>query len=84
MLNRAWITELSDAAKFAWTELRLFWVRDVWPLLMTLGIFVVFAAPLAAHACIRAAVESPLAEMTTALGLLTDTEPASISIGVGE
>ncbi len=45
MLNRAWITEISDAAKFAWTELRLFWVRDVWPLLMTLGIFVVFAAP---------------------------------------
>ncbi len=45
MLIRAWIAELSDLAKLAWVELRLFWVRDVWPVLMTLGIFLVFAAP---------------------------------------
>ena len=47
MLKRTWIEELADEAKCAWAELRSFWVRGVWPILMTLWIFFVFAAPLA-------------------------------------
>ncbi len=46
MLKRAWADDLSAAAKAVWTGVRSFWVQDVWPVLMTLWIFRVFAAPL--------------------------------------
>lgn len=46
MLKHVWIEELADEAKSAWVVLRSFWVRNVWPVLMTLCIFFVFAAPL--------------------------------------
>jgi len=46
MLKRAWIEELSEEAKSVWTALCAFWTRDVWPILTTLWIFFVLAAPL--------------------------------------
>ncbi len=46
MWKRAWADELSEAAKAVWTGVRSFWTRDVWPVLMTLWIFLVFTAPL--------------------------------------
>lgn len=46
MLKHLWIEELADEARSAWVVLRSFWVRNVWPVLMTLCIFFVFAAPL--------------------------------------
>lgn len=46
MLIRAWIVEVWEAAKWAWAGLRSIWVQDVWPVLMTLSIFFVMAAPL--------------------------------------
>lgn len=46
MLKRAWIEELSEEAKSLWATLRSFWIQDVWPVLMTLWIFFVLAAPI--------------------------------------
>ena len=46
MLKRAWIEELSEEAKSVWTALCSIWTQDVWPVLMTLWIFLVLAAPL--------------------------------------
>ena len=46
MLKRTWIEELADEARRAWAALRSFWVRDVWPILITMWIFFVFVAPL--------------------------------------
>lgn len=45
MLNRAWISELSEASKYAWHAACQFWANDVWPVLMTFGIFLIFSAP---------------------------------------
>ena len=46
MLNRAWIADIADAATTIGSWLRAFWVRDIWPLLMTAWILFVLAAPL--------------------------------------
>ena len=46
MQKHVWIEELADEAKSAWVVLRSFWLRGVWPILMTLWIFFLFAAPL--------------------------------------
>jgi hypothetical protein len=46
MLKRAWIEELSEAARSVWTALCSFWTKGVWPVLTTLWIFFVLAAPL--------------------------------------
>jgi hypothetical protein len=46
MLNRAWIADIADAAATIGSWLRAFWVRDIWPLLMTAWILFVLAAPL--------------------------------------
>lgn len=46
MLNPEWIEAFSDAAQTVWTVLRDLWVKDLWPLLMTLGIFLALAAPI--------------------------------------
>jgi hypothetical protein len=46
MLKRVWVEELSEAAKYVWEGLRSFWMNDVWPVLMTVWIFLVFASPI--------------------------------------
>lgn len=46
MLKRAWIEELSEEAKSVWTALCSFWTQAVWPVLTTVWIFFVLAAPL--------------------------------------
>jgi hypothetical protein len=46
MLKRMWSEELEDAARWTWAALRSFWVRGVWPILMTVWVFLVLAAPL--------------------------------------
>jgi hypothetical protein len=46
MLKRAWIEELADEAKSAWLDLCSFWTQTMWPILMTLWIFFVLAAPI--------------------------------------
>lgn len=46
MTPRAWTRDFSEAMQFAWTCLRTFWTEDIWPLLMTVWIFLVMAAPI--------------------------------------
>ncbi|WP_144290080.1 hypothetical protein [Ideonella sp. A 288] len=48
MTNRVWIQEFAEAATAVWQDLRVLWVKDVWPVLMTVWIFFVLAAPIIA------------------------------------
>lgn len=48
MTNRVRIQEYAEAAHAVWADLRSFWLDDVWPVLMTVWIFFVFAAPIIA------------------------------------
>jgi hypothetical protein len=50
MLKRAWMLELWEEARTAWTAmrtaLRSFWTQNVWPVLMTLWVFFALVAPM--------------------------------------
>jgi hypothetical protein len=50
MLKRAWMVELSEEARYAWTAmrsaLRSFWTLYVWPVLMTFWVFFALVAPM--------------------------------------
>ena len=46
VMKHGWIDEFSDEATSAWVAVRTLWIEDIWPILMTFGIFFVFAAPL--------------------------------------
>jgi hypothetical protein len=46
MANNTWTDQLLELGELTWAGLRKFWLEDVWPVLMTLWIFFVFAAPL--------------------------------------
>ena len=46
MSGRESIREYSEAARSIWDDIRAFWRQDVWPLLETVWVFLVMAAPI--------------------------------------
>jgi hypothetical protein len=46
MALRSWIDETAEVASAAWAGLRSLWVDNVWPVLLSISIFFVLAAPL--------------------------------------
>ena len=46
MKTRTWTQEFAEAAHSAWAAARALWIQDVWPLFLTIGIFLLMAAPL--------------------------------------
>ena len=46
MTPHPWTRELTEAMHVVGTGLRQFWTDDIWPLLMSVWIFLVMAAPI--------------------------------------
>lgn len=46
MRGRESIREYSEAAQSIWDDVRTFWRQDIWPLLGTVWVFLVMAAPI--------------------------------------